>query len=114
MRDHVLFYVNGQRQEVRGAQVFQSLSDFLRLTQRLTATKVVCAEGDCGSCTVLIGRPDVDGEFNYQPVTSCIQYVAQLDGAHVITAEGVRTVERLHPVQQAMIDLHGLDPLNHI
>ncbi len=107
MRDHVLLSLNGKRHEVRGAQVFQSLSDFLRQTQRLTATKVVCAEGDCGSCTVLLGRADDAGELRYQPVTSCIQYVAQLDGVHVITAEGVRTQERLHPVQQAMIDLHG-------
>lgn len=107
MREHLLLYINGRRHEVRAEQAFQSLSDFLRQSQRLTATKVVCAEGDCGSCTVLIGRPEEGGELTYQPVTSCIQYVAQLDGTHVITAEGVRTKDRLHPVQQAMIDLHG-------
>src|ERR1700692_3840424 len=79
MRDFVLLYVNGRRHEVRGRQVFQPLSEFLRATLHLTGTKVACAEGDCGSCTVLVGGVQAD-QIVYRPVTSCIQYVAQLDG----------------------------------
>src|SRR5262245_19536001 len=88
MRDHLILYVNGRRHEVRGAQAFRSLSEFLRSDCQLTGTKVVCAEGDCGSCTVLIGRAR-NGKIEYQPVTSCIQYLAQLDATHVVTVEGL-------------------------
>lgn len=106
MRDYVLLFINGVRCEVRGDDVFQSLSDFLRYQRRLTGTKVVCAEGDCGSCTVLIGRPR-DGRIEYRPVTSCIQFVAQLDGCHVISVEGLAYDGKLNPIQEAMIAEHG-------
>jgi xanthine dehydrogenase small subunit len=56
MRDHLIIYVNGRRHELRGRRAFQSLSDFLRYDLGLIGTKVVCAEGDCGSCTVFVGR----------------------------------------------------------
>jgi len=107
MRDHLLFYVNGKRFVIRGEPAFSSLTDFLRGELRLTGTKVVCAEGDCGACTVLVGRPDGAG-LSYEPVDACIQFLYQLDGMHVLTVEGLQTPERgLHPVQQAMIDCHG-------
>jgi xanthine dehydrogenase small subunit len=106
MRDYVLFFVNGRRHEVRGEQVFRPLSEYLREELGLPGTKVVCAEGDCGSCTVLLGRP-AGGRIDYRPVTSCIQYVAQLDGAHVITVEGLAYDGKLNPVQRAMVDHHG-------
>ena len=106
MRDFVLLYVNGRRHEVRGGQVFQPLSEFLRAALRLTGTKVACAEGDCGSCTVLIGRVQGD-RIVYRPVTSCIEYVAQLDGAHVISVEGLLQNGALNPVQAGMVAHHG-------
>jgi xanthine dehydrogenase small subunit len=48
MRDYLQFHLNGQLVRVDGDDAFLSLSDFLRRRQRLTGTKVVCAEGDCG------------------------------------------------------------------
>jgi xanthine dehydrogenase small subunit len=106
MRDYVLLYVNGRRCEVRGPAAFQPLSDLLRNEQRLVGTKIVCAEGDCGSCTVLLGRPR-DGKLEYRPVTSCIQYVAQLDGAHIVTVEGLSDPGKLSPVQESFVANHG-------
>jgi xanthine dehydrogenase small subunit len=106
MRDFVLLYVNGRRHEVRGSGVFQPLSEFLRSTLRLTGSKVACAEGDCGSCTVLIGRVQRD-RIEYRPVTSCIQYVAQLDGVHVISVEGLVHNGALSPVQASVVTEHG-------
>ena len=106
MRDFVLLYVNGRRHEVRGSGVFQPLSEFLRSSLRLTGTKVACAEGDCGSCTVLIGRVQRD-RIEYRPVTSCIQYVAQLDGAHVVSVEGLIQNGALNPVQASIVAEHG-------
>jgi xanthine dehydrogenase small subunit len=106
MRDYVLFYVNGRRCQVRGETVFSSLSEFLRSDLYLPGTKVVCAEGDCGACTVLVGR--IEGQrLRYETVDSCIQFLYQLDGKHVVTVEGLAGNGRLHPVQQALVDHHG-------
>jgi xanthine dehydrogenase small subunit len=107
MRDYLLLYVNDKRYEIRGERVFFSLTDFLRDELRLTGTKVVCAEGDCGACTVLVGRPDNSG-LRYETVDACIQFLHQLDGKHVVTVEGLPTaMNGLHPVQEAMIRCHG-------
>jgi xanthine dehydrogenase small subunit len=106
MRDHVRFFLNGIPLTVRGESAFGSLTDFLRGRLGLVGTKVVCAEGDCGACTVLIGRPVGDG-VRYAPVDSCIQFLYQIDGAHVVTVEGLTRNGDLHPIQQALIDCHG-------
>jgi xanthine dehydrogenase small subunit len=108
MLDHVLVYVNGRRHEVRGRDAFLSLSDFLRRTQNLTGTKIVCSEGDCGACTVLIGRTAADGSrLVYRPVDSCIQFMFQLEGTHIVTVEGLGGETSPSPVQQSMIECHG-------
>src|SRR5262249_5230578 len=106
MRNSLLFYVNGRRHQVTGEAAFASLTDFLRGELRLPGTKVVCAEGDCGACTVLLGRLQADG-FRYEPVDACLQFLYQLDGKHVVTVEGLADKGELHPVQQAMIAQHG-------
>src|SRR5262249_52213522 len=100
MRDHIRFSVNGRLHAAHGDAAFASLTDFLRAHQGLVGTKVVCAEGDCGACTVLVGRPDGE-RLHYLPVDACIQFLYQLDGTHVVTVEGLKDGENLHPVQQA-------------
>jgi xanthine dehydrogenase small subunit len=107
MRDHVLIYVNGQRHELRGGRALQTLSNFLRYDLGLTGTKVVCAEGDCGSCAVLVGRVDSDEKLTYRAITSCIQFVYQLDAAHVVTVEGLKHDGELNPVQEAFVRCQG-------
>lgn len=106
MRDYVLIYVNGQRHEVRGERAFTSLSNFLRYDIGLTGTKVVCAEGDCGSCSVLLGRPG-EASIVYKSVTSCIQFLYQLDSTHVVTIEGLKYDGKLNPVQEAFVKCQG-------
>jgi xanthine dehydrogenase small subunit len=108
MLDHLLIWVNGRRHEVRGADAFLSLSDFLRRKLGLCGTKIVCSEGDCGACTVLVGRAAADGSrLIYRPVDSCILFLFQLDGAHIVTVEGLGDEKEPSPVQQAMIVHHG-------
>lgn len=113
IRDHLVLFLNGNRQEVYGSDCLLSLSDFLRYRRGLTGTKIVCSEGDCGSCTVLVGRPD-GKQLHYQPIDSCIRQMFQLDGVHVVTVEGIagpdaarNAEEQLTPVQQAMVECHG-------
>ena len=113
MRDHLVFYVNGTRHVVRGCEAALTLTEYLRNgcknnAQRLCGTKVACAEGDCGACTVLVGKPLSEGDgFEYQTIDACIAFVYQMDRRHVITVEGIRREDALSEVQTAMIDCHG-------
>ena len=104
MRDYVLFHVNGREHRVRGDAAFETLSNYLRYDVRQTGTKIVCEEGDCGACTVLVRR---DAGKPFRAVNSCILALAQLDGMSIVTVEGVRASTALHPVQSAMIEKHG-------
>ena len=104
MRDRVVFYLNGKRLAVAGDAVFPSLVEFLRQSG-LVGTKIGCAEGDCGACTVLVGTPE-NGSLHYRTIVSCIQPVHQLDGTHVVTIEGINAGD-LSPIQRAMVECHG-------
>jgi xanthine dehydrogenase YagT iron-sulfur-binding subunit len=75
-----------------------TLLDALRERLDLTGTKKGCDQGQCGACTVLL-----DG----RRVNSCLQLAVAADGREVTTVEGVADGERLHPVQQAFLDLDG-------
>jgi xanthine dehydrogenase small subunit len=78
--------------------------DWLRTRAHLTGTKEGCAEGDCGACTVVLGRR-VDGSLQYQAVNSCLMMLPQIDNCAVLTVEGLAAPDgALHPVQQAMVD----------
>jgi len=117
MRNYVLLYVNGERHKIYDENGFKSLSDFLRKDLGLVGTKVVCAEGDCGSCTVLVGRlttnPTGEKKLFYQSIDSCIQYLYQLDCSHIITVEGLKKEHslnfhsKLNDVQTAMVHEGG-------
>ena len=112
MRDHILLYVNGRPHRAAGAAAFGTLAEYLRRDLRLPGTKVVCNEGDCGSCCVSVGRPTPAGTVgDYRTVCSCIQRVYQLDGRHVVTVEGLAydggAGDGLNPVQSAMARCHG-------
>ncbi len=77
--------------------------DYLRRRARLTGTKEGCKEGDCGACAVLVG--ELDGErVDYQPVTSCLMPLGELQGKHLVTVEGLNLPEALTPVQRAIVD----------
>jgi aerobic carbon-monoxide dehydrogenase small subunit len=75
------------------------LVQYLRDVVGLTGTNVGCDTSSCGACTVL-----VDGES----VKSCTVLAVQADGTEVTTIEGLADGDRLHPVQQAFRDEHGL------
>jgi xanthine dehydrogenase small subunit len=106
VRDFVLLYINGERHEVRGAKAFLNLADYLRYEAALPGTKIVCAEGDCGACTVLYGKP-VDGALSFKTLNSCIQPVFNMDGCVVVSVEGLAARGELSPVQVAMINSQG-------
>ena len=102
MRDTLLVHVNGVPLSLGADQAFETLARFLRYDERLTGTKIVCEEGDCGACTVLVGRRE-NGGLRYRPVNSCIQFLFQLDCTSIVTVEGLGYT----PVQEAMVRCHG-------
>ena len=90
--------VNGHTLEGR-CEPRKLLVDFLREDLGLTGTHVGCEHGVCGACTVLL-----DGEA----ARSCLMLAVQADGAAVTTVEGLMAGDRLHPLQRAFHDHHGL------
>ncbi|CAM5774809.1 xanthine dehydrogenase small subunit [Labrys miyagiensis] len=107
MRRTVKFLLNDRMQTLEGLDPTLTLLDWLRNECRLTGTKEGCAEGDCGACSVLVGRLR-NGELRYEAINACIRFVATLDGCHVVTVEHLKKAAGgLHPVQQAMVELHG-------
>ncbi|AYG69174.1 MULTISPECIES: xanthine dehydrogenase small subunit [unclassified Rhizobium] len=108
IRSELRFILNGQDVALSNVAPDQTLLDWLRLSRSLKGTKEGCAEGDCGACTVLVGRLTPAGGLVYEGVNACIRFLGSLDGCHIVTVEHLTASdERLHPVQQAMIDFHG-------
>ena len=106
-RSEIRFLLNGERVTLADVKPDEMLLDFLRLRRSLRGSKEGCAEGDCGACTVLVGRL-AQGELIYESVNACIRFLASLDGCHLVTIEHLRGSDGgLHPVQQAMVDFHG-------
>ena len=95
---HVSMAVNG-RAASADADPRTLLVQFLRENLRLTGTHVGCDTSQCGACVV-----HVDGHA----IKSCTVLAATCDGAQVRTIEGLAANGKLHPMQQAFQDNHGL------
>jgi len=78
------------------------LLDFIRYDANLRGTKIGCREGDCGACTILIGKLK-DQEVVYKSATSCITPLANVNGQHVVTVEGL-SVKHMNTVQKVMVE----------
>jgi carbon-monoxide dehydrogenase small subunit len=98
MKVDVGFAVNGVPYEI-SVEPRKTLLAVLREGLSLTGTKEGCSTGDCGACTVLL-----DGK----PVTSCLVLAVEADGREITTVEGVADRTELHPIQEAMVELGGL------
>lgn len=106
MGETIRFLLDGQVHEVKGANPTTTLLEHLRGPMRRTGTKEGCAEGDCGSCTVLVGESEGD-KVAWRAVNSCIQFLPMLHGKALMTVESLAQGGALHPVQQAMVEKHG-------
>lgn len=92
--------VNGEEHQV-DVQPWWSLAYVLRERLGLTGTKIMCNEGDCGSCTVLVdGRPEI----------SCLKLAVQAEGKNITTIEGLADslTGELHPLQKTFVERSGM------
>ena len=90
--------LNGQAREIALDDPRVTLLDLLRERLGLTGAKKGCDRGQCGACTVL-----VDG----RRINACLTLAVSLDGAEILTIEGLAEGDRLHPVQAAFIAHDG-------
>jgi len=98
MKHKVATTVNGQHRE-HEVEPRLMLVHYLRDVVGLTGTHIGCDTSQCGACVV-----HVDGKA----VKSCSMFAVQAEGAEVTTIEGLAKDGKLHPVQEAFRDNHGL------
>lgn len=94
----VALKVNGLHHE-KEVEPRKLLVDFLREDLELLGTHVGCEQGICGSCTILL---------NEKAVRSCLLFAVQAQGAEITTVEGLARDGKLHPIQEAFHEHHGL------
>jgi len=94
VKHEISFRLNGKPVTVRSPPA-HTLLEVLREQLQVTGPKEDCAKGECGACTVIM---------NGQPVCSCLVLISQVQGADIVTSEGLGEVGRLNRVQQAFLE----------
>jgi carbon-monoxide dehydrogenase small subunit len=96
--ERIALVVNGERRELE-VRPWATLLDVLREDLGLTGAKEGCGVGECGACTVIMeGRT----------VNACLVLAAEAHEKDIVTIEGLASGDRLHPIQQAFVDVGGL------
>src|SRR5437879_39847 len=91
LKKKIRIVLNGE-ERILEVVPYRLLLDLLRDEIGMTGTKEGCGTGDCGACTILL---------NGKPVNSCLVFAGELDGADIVTIEGLKIGPELHPVQEA-------------
>ena len=98
--DTLRFYLNGTKVVLDTADPEVTLLEYLRGIG-LTGTKLGCAEGGCGACTVVVSQYNPTTKKIYHAaVNACLAPLVSVDGKHVITVEGIGNVKKPHPAQE--------------
>ncbi|KAK5175028.1 uncharacterized protein LTR77_000164 [Saxophila tyrrhenica] len=105
--DTLRFYLNGTKVTLDTADPELTLLEYLRGIG-LTGTKLGCAEGGCGACTVVVSQYNLTTKQIYHAsVNACLAPLVSVDGKHVITVEGIGNVKKPHPAQERIAKGNG-------
>ncbi|KAF2768208.1 xanthine dehydrogenase [Teratosphaeria nubilosa] len=105
--DTLRFYLNGTKVVLDTADPETTLLEYLRGVG-LTGTKLGCAEGGCGACTVVVSQYNpITNKIYHASVNACLAPLVSVDGKHVITVEGIGDVKNPHPVQERIAKGNG-------
>jgi carbon-monoxide dehydrogenase small subunit len=97
-RKAIKFVLNGKPLEMT-VPPSRTLLEMIRDDLKMTGTKEGCGQGECGSCTVIMGG---------QTVNSCLVPAVEADGQEITTIEGLVEGETLHPIQEAFVEQSGM------
>lgn len=100
--DTLRFYLNGTKVTIDSVSIDPEITllEYLRGIG-LTGTKLGCAEGGCGACTVVVSQLNPTTKKLYHAsVNACLAPLVSVDGKHVITVEGIGNVKNPHPAQE--------------
>ncbi|KAJ0175481.1 hypothetical protein K1T71_008640 [Dendrolimus kikuchii] len=105
----LVFYVNGKKVVEPNPDPECTLLWYLRKKLRLTGTKLGCAEGGCGACTVMVSKYNRKEQKQiHLAVNACLAPLCAMHGLAVTTVEGIgSTKTKLHPVQERIAKAHG-------
>ena len=102
----VKFIYKNKIVEINNPDSNETILNYVRTKLKKTGTKEGCAEGGCGSCTVVLGEL-IENNITYKAINSCIAFVPSLEGKQLILVEDLISKDELHPVQKAMVNYHG-------
>jgi carbon-monoxide dehydrogenase small subunit len=94
----IKFNLNGIPHEMH-VQPWKTLLEVIREDLKLTGTKEGCGQGECGSCTVIMGG---------RTVNSCLVPAVEADNQEITTIEGLSEGDQLHPIQEAFVNHSGM------
>ena len=100
------FLLNDQIVSLDQVTADTTVLDLVREQHELWGTKEGCASGDCGACTVTV-VDEKNGKLVYESANSCIMLAGALKGKQLITVDHLKENQRLHPVQQSLVDHHA-------
>src|SRR5713101_9602336 len=105
---NLVFFLNGTLVCLENVDPTVLLIDYLRLPEvGLTGTKLVCGEGGCGACTVVMAHKDRGtGQVVERPVNACLRPLCGVDGTMITTTEGLGSTYtgHLNPIQEKIAD----------
>src|SRR6195952_4935586 len=105
--DTLRFYLNGTSVILDNIDPEITLLEYLRGIG-LTGTKLGCAEGGCGACTVVVSQYNPTTKKIYHAsVNACLAPLVRVDGKHVITIEGIGNTKKPHPTQERIAKGNG-------
>ena len=110
--ERAIRFICNQQKVVTNSSPGMVVLDFLRGEQGLTGTKAACREGDCGSCTVLVGKKAKGkNKVSYRAVTSCLLPLGEMAGKHLVSIEGLNLPPEegggappLSPIQRLFVE----------